>query len=70
MYGTAIELDEPTMEMIFKIWVWFVGLTVISIYTYYFGKGINKSRSIAMVAAYVVFIIYVFVLASSINPGN
>ena len=70
MYGTVIELDEPTMEMIFKIWVWFVGLTVISIYTYYFGKGINKSRSIAMVAAYVVFIIYVFVLASSINPGN
>ena len=70
IYDTVIELDKRTMEMIFKIWIWFVGLTVVSIYTYYFGKGINKTRSVAMVISYIVFIVYVFFLASSISPSN
>ena len=70
IYDTVIELDKRTMEMIFKIWIWFVGLTIVSIYTYYFGKGINKTRSVAMVISYIVFIVYVFFLASSISPGN
>ena len=65
LYRTVIELDGEVMEMIYKIWVWFVGLTIVSIYTYYYGKGINKTRSLTMVFAYVVFIIYVFILAST-----
>jgi len=70
IYRTVIELDGEVMEMIYKIWVWFVGLTIISIYTYYYGKGINKIRSIMMILSYVVFIVYVFILASTTYSSN
>ena len=70
IYRTVIELDGVVMDMIYKIWVWFVGLTIVSIYTYYYGKGINKTRSIMMVLSYVVFIVYVFFLASTTYSSN
>ena len=65
IYRTVIKLDGVVMDMIYQIWIWFVGLTIISIYTYYYGKGINKTRSILMVASYFVFIAYVFFIATT-----
>ena len=59
LYG-PIELTQEIVSLITNLSLWFFGLTAFSIFLYTRLGGVTRKQALILIAAYVIFILFIF----------